>query len=96
MREWTRKSERQSGRIEQFSREAEGRPKGAVELWQRDRDAQMIRQNIQEPEQMIKSERQIISSGRERTILLSNSTILQGHCHFVEEFFNFETHINNE
>ena len=36
-----------------------------------------------------------MSSDKERTILLFNSTILQGHCHFAEELFNFEPQINN-
>ena len=56
----------------------------------------MNRQNIQESEQMITTERQIISSGKGRMILLLNSTILQRDCHFVEEIFNFERRSNNE
>ena len=45
------------------------RPKGALEVWKRDSNAQMIRQSIQEYEQMITTEGQIISSGKERMIL---------------------------
>ena len=66
-------------------------------LWKRDREAQMNIQNIQESEPMITTEGQIMSSGKGRIILLFNSTILQGDCHFVEEFFNFEwRRINND
>jgi hypothetical protein len=71
-----------------FWKEAEGRPNGAVKMWKIDSDAQMIRQSMQESEQMIKTEGQTILSGEERMILLFNSTILQGDCHFVEKFFN--------
>ena len=35
-------------------------------------------------------EGQIMSSCKGRMILMFNWTILQGDCHFVEEFFNFE------
>ena len=40
---------------------------------------------------------QIMSSGKERMILLFNSTTLQRDCHFMEEFCNFERRrINND
>ena len=48
----------------------------------RETDAQMIRQNIQESEQRITTEGQIMLSGKGRMILLFNSTILRGDCHF--------------
>ena len=83
-------------RMKVFSTEAEGGPKGAVELWRRDRGAQMISQNIQDSEQIIITEGQIMSSSKERRILLFNSTVLQGDCHFVEEFFNFEPRIDKD
>ena len=56
----------------------------------------MDRKNIQESEQMISTDGQITPSCQERMIVLSNSTILQEDCHFVEEFFNFEQRSNNE
>ena len=66
-------------------------------LWKRDRGVQMNRQNIQDSEPMISTGGQIMSYCKERMILLFNSTILQGDCHFVEEFFNFERRrINND
>ena len=37
-----------------------------------------------------------MSSGKKRTILLSNSTILQGHCHFAEKFCDFEPRVSND
>ena len=64
MREWIRESERQSAKVEPFSREA------AMELLKRDRDVKMIMQNIQESEQAITTEGQIILSSKERMILL--------------------------
>ena len=45
---------------------------------------------------MITNEGQIMSSCKGRMIRLFNSTILQEHCHFVEEFFNFERRSNND
>ena len=56
----------------------------------------MNRQNIPECEQLITTEGQIMSSGKERMILLFNTTILQGDCHFVEEFFDFGRRINSD
>ena len=43
--------------------------------------------------QMIITARQIMSSCKERMILLFNSTSLQGDGHFVEKFFNFERRV---
>ena len=57
----------------------------------------MNRQYIQESEQMITTEGQIMSSSKRKIILLFSSTILQGDCHFVKEFFDFERRqINND
>ena len=44
---------------------------------------------------MIATEGQIMSSGKGRMIVLFNSTMLQGDCSFVEEFFHFEKRITN-
>jgi hypothetical protein len=55
----------------------------------------MHRWDIQESEQMITTEGQIMSSCKEIMILLFNSTILQGDCHFVKEFFHFERRTEN-
>ena len=68
--------------MKKLSREAEGRPNGAVELWKRDRAVQINRPNIQESEQMITTEGQNMPSCKGRMILLFSSTILQGDCHF--------------
>ena len=46
----------------------------------------MNRQNIQESEQVSTTEGQVMPSCKERMILLFNWTILEGDCHFVEEF----------
>ena len=70
--------------------------KAAVELWKRDRDVQQNRQYGQKSEQMITIKGPIMSSCKGSLILLFNSTILQGDCHFVEEVFNFEPLINND
>ena len=78
------------------SKEAEDRQKGTAERWKRDKDAQMIRQNIQESEQMITTEGQIVSTSRERTILLSSSTIVEGHCQFAEKSCDFEPRVSND
>ena len=68
-----------------------------IGLWKRDRDVQINRQDIQETEQMITTEEQIMSSRKERIILLLNWTILQWDCRFVEELFDFERRrINND
>ena len=64
-------------------------------LWRRDRGCQISRQNIQKSEQMISTEGQIMSSCQGRMILLFNSTILQGGCHSVEGFANFERRNGN-
>ena len=64
-------------------------------LWKRDRGVQINKQHIQESEQMIATEGQIMSSCKGRMIHLFHSTILQGDCHFVEEFFNFERRTEN-
>ena len=56
----------------------------------------MNRQNTQGSEQMITTEGHIISSCKERIILLFNWIILQGDYHFMKEFFNFERRSNNE
>jgi hypothetical protein len=45
---------------------------------------------------MMTAEGHTMSSCKERMNLLFNPTILQGDCHFVEEFFNFESRMNNE
>ena len=45
---------------------------------------------------MITTDGQIISSGRERTILLSKSTILQGHRPFAGKFCKFEPRVSND
>ena len=82
--------------MRKLSREAEGRPKGAVELWKRNRGVPINRQNIEESEQMITTGGQIVPCCKGRMILLFNSTILQGDCHFAEEFFNFERRTKNE
>ena len=58
-------------------------------------DAQMNRQNIQESEQMITTEKQSMSSAKERMIILFTSFRLRKDCHFVEASFNFERLINN-
>ena len=45
---------------------------------------------------MITTEGQIMSSCKGRMILLFNSTLVQGDCHFVEGLFNVERRrINN-
>ena len=59
-------------------------------LWKRDRVLKINRQNSQESQQMIPTEGQIMPSCVGRMILLIHSTVLQGDCHFVEEFFHFE------
>ena len=41
-------------------------------------------------------EGRIMSSCKGRMIPLFKSRILQGHCHFVKEFFNFARPSNNE
>ena len=56
----------------------------------------MNRQNIQESEQIIITEGQIMSSYEGRMAVLFMSTMLQGDCHFVEEFFNYDRRINND
>ena len=57
----------------------------------------MNRPSIQESEQMITAEGQIMSSCKERMILLFNWTILQRDGHCVDEFFDFERRrINND
>jgi hypothetical protein len=64
---------------------------GTVQLSMRDRDEEMNRQIIR------RSESSIRSVSKEMMIILFNSTILQGDCHFVEEFVNFEPRrINSE
>ena len=46
---------------------------------------------------MMRIEPSIRSVGKERMIILFNSTILPQDCHSVEEFFNFERQrINND
>ena len=87
---------RQSERLQEFSKEAEGRPKGAMERRKRDRDAQMDRQYTQESSQMLRTERSIRSVSKDRMIVLFNSSTIQRDCHFVEEFFNFERWMNND
>ena len=64
-------------------------------LWNRDRGVQINRQNIQQSEQTLTTEGQIMLSCKGRMIRLFNSTILQGDCHFVQEFFNFERRTEN-
>ena len=57
---------------------------------------EMIRQNIQESEWTMRTERAVNSVGKERMILLFNSIILQGDCHFVEKFVNLEGQSNHK
>ena len=77
------------------SREAEGRPKGAVERWKKDMDAQMNRGDIHEPSQMLRTEHSIISVSKGIMIIHFSSSTLQRDFHIVEEFFNCERRINN-
>jgi hypothetical protein len=56
----------------------------------------MDRQISLKSEQMLRTERSIRSVGKERMILLFHSTILQGDCHFVKEFVNFERRSHND
>ena len=74
--------------MKQFSREAEGRPQVAVKLWKRERNVQISRQITQASEQMSTTEGHIMSSCKEKMILLCNSIIPQGNCQFVEESFD--------
>jgi hypothetical protein len=62
----------------------------------RDRGVQINRPNVQESEQKITTEGQIMSTGKERMILLFNWAMLEIGCHFVEEFFNVEPRINSD
>ena len=55
----------------------------------------MNRQNSVESEQMLRTERSSRSVDKGRMLLLFDSSILQGDCHFVEEFSSFESPINN-
>ena len=74
-------------------KECEGGRSGTKETEQpreRDRDARMNRQNNVESEQMLRTERSNWSIYKKGMILLFDSSILQGDCHFVEEFFNLE------
>ena len=57
---------------------------------------EMNRQTSLKSEQVLETECLIRSAGKERIILLFHSTILQGDCHFVEEFANFERRSNND
>jgi hypothetical protein len=62
---------------------------------------EMNRQISLEPEQILETECSIRAIGKERINFLFHSTILQGDCHFVEEFVNFERrsyndHLNSE
>ena len=82
------------------SREAEGRPKGAVEssgimqLSMRDRDEEMSRRNRKECYQPFRTEARILS-----VFFRKNDLSLEfwgGDCHFVRESFNFEPAINEK
>ena len=55
----------------------------------------MNRRILQESEWIRGTERSISSVGKERMIPLFHSTILQGDCHLVEEFVNFERRTEN-
>ena len=57
---------------------------------------EMNSQNIQELDERMRTERRKGTVGQKRMILPFYSTILQGDCHFVEEFFNFERRSNND
>ena len=71
-------------------------PSGVVPWAVEERQSvQINKQYSQESEQMITTEGQLVSSDKGSMILLFNSTILQGDCHFVVDFFNFEQRIKN-
>ena len=57
-------------------------------------EEEMNRQISLESEQMLEPECSIRSVGKERMIILFNSTILQGDCHFLEDFVNFKRRSN--
>ena len=76
--------------------EVEGRPKGAVERWRRDMDAQMDRQDTQQSSPMLRTERSIRLVSEGRMIILFNSSTLRKDCHFLKAFFKFERRINND
>ena len=58
---------------------------------------EMNRQISIESEQMMRTESSTRSVDNERMIILFDSSILQGDCNFVEEFFHFEQRrINND
>jgi hypothetical protein len=57
---------------------------------------EMNRQISRESEQMRETDCSIRSVGKEIMIVLFHSTIIQGDCHFVEEFANFERQSNND
>ena len=84
-----------AGRMQEWRNSREG----AVEPREpskRDRDAQMNWRNSEEASQMLTTDCSIRSVGKERMIFLFNSSTLQGDCHFVEEFLNFEQRISND
>lgn len=56
----------------------------------------MHRQISLESEQMLKTERSIISISKDRIIFLFKSTNLHGDCHFVEQFVSFEWWSNSD
>ena len=63
----------------------------------RDSGVQMNRQNSVASEQMLTTVSSIRSVDKEKMILLSDYSILQGDCHFVEKFCDFEPQrINND
>ena len=79
------------------SREAEGRPKRALDRWKRDKDAQMNRQTSVESEYMLRTGSSSRSVDKERTIIVFHSSTLRRDCIFVGESFNFEPRrINND
>ena len=53
-------------------------------------------QNTPKLEEIMRTERWISTVDKERWILLFNSTILQGDCHFRQEFLNSEPRIKSD
>ena len=81
---------RQSERISQFF-EGVWRPTKGHSGSKKER----ISQNIQELDKIMRTERWISTVGKKRMILPFYSTILQGDCHFRQEFVNSERRIKN-
>ena len=81
---------RRSEKMKEFSEEAEGRPKGSVEPGER-----WTHKFSKSQSKLWESSAQSVQFNKESMILLFNSTILQGDCHFVEEFFKSEPRMNS-